>query len=52
MSYVPCDDVCVSIVGVCMLWLWGLVMCVILDRCETGNLLGAFGNILEKLCGY
>ena len=52
MSCVSCDDVCVSIVGVCILSLWGLSMCVIMDKCEANDLVGAFGKISKKLCRY
>jgi hypothetical protein len=49
VSCVPCDDVCVGAIGVCVLLLWGLAMCAILGMCETNDLLGALREILEKL---
>ena len=52
MSRIPCDFVCFSIIGVCILWLWGLVMCVVLDRCEANEMVGAFGYVLEHLYWY
>ena len=52
MSCVPCDDMCVDTVGVCVLRLWGLIMCVILGRCEANDLLSVLGKVLEKLCRY
>lgn len=47
VSRIPCDDVGVSIVGVCVLWLWGLVVCADLDGCKACDQVGAFGKVLE-----